>query len=298
MKIVYSPRYRIDIGQHVFPTIKYQLVWQEIQTLGLAAARDLTEPLEASWDELALAHTARYLNKLQTGDFSVAELAQLELPWSVGLREGFRLMTGGTIEAARLAANGGGAVHLGGGFHHAFANHGEGFCLFNDVAVALRVLQRETKIRRVAIVDCDVHHGNGTSMIFALDPDVFTFSIHQQYNYPAFKPPGSLDVALPDGAGDDRYLNDLKSALQKVVAWRPEFVFYLAGADPYRDDQLGGLKLTQVGLKERDRLVFENIRAAGVPFVVTLAGGYARRIEDTVAIHVATVQEAIGGLLL
>ena len=170
-------------------------------------------------------------------------------------------MTGGTVVAAREALADGIAVHLGGGFHHAFANHGEGFCLFNDVALAVRVLQRDGRARRSAIVDCDVHHGNGTAMIFGLDPDVFTFSMHQQHNYPAFKPRGDLDVGLPDGTGDARYLKELRAALLAVMASRPEIVVYLAGADPYHDDQLGGLSLTLDGLRARDRLVFRPFAA-------------------------------------
>jgi acetoin utilization deacetylase AcuC-like enzyme len=183
------------------------------------------------------------------------------------------------------------AVHIGGGLHHAFPNHGEGFCPFNDVAVATRVLQRRG-VERIAIVDLDVHHGNGTAFIFESDPRVFTFSMHQQHNYPMWKPRGSLDVGLPDGARDTTFLAELERALPNVVAHRPQCVFYLAGADPYEDDQLGGLRLTRDGLRRRDRMVFDAVREAGIPLVVTLAGGYARRVDDTVAIHAATIQEA------
>jgi acetoin utilization deacetylase AcuC-like enzyme len=250
--------------------------------------------------------------------------------------EGFRLMVGGTIDAACLAlgkryresflhgtrvdprivkTTPGTVCHIGGGLHHAFANRGEGFCPFNDVAVAVRVLQSHG-IERVAIVDLDVHHGNGTAFIFnprgappprdedrrlerrlsaSADADarVFTFSMHQQHNYPMWKPRGSLDIGLPDGADDARFLRDLAAALPKVMAGDPQCVFYLAGADPYEDDQLGGLRLTQDGLRARDRMVIETVRAAGAPLVITLAGGYARRVEDTVAIHVATIEEAL-----
>jgi acetoin utilization deacetylase AcuC-like enzyme len=213
--------------------------------------------------------------------------------------DGFRLMVGGTIQAARLVCRLDGSplsgcglsIHLGGGLHHAFPNHGEGFCPFNDVAVAIRDLQR-CGVERVAVVDLDVHHGNGTAFVFESDPRVFTFSMHQQHNYPMWKPRGSLDVGLPDGAGDARYLSELERAMPLVMAAHPQCVFYLAGADPYEDDQLGGLKLTRDGLRARDRLVVETVRAAGVPLVITLAGGYARRIEDTVAIHAATIEEA------
>ena len=181
--------------------------------------------------------------------------------------------------------------HIGGGLHHAFPNHGEGFCPFNDVAVAIRVLQAHG-LERVAVVDLDVHHGNGTAFIFESDPRVFTFSMHQQHNYPMWKPRSTLDIGLADGTRDATYLRELERALPQVMAHRPECVFYLAGADPYEDDQLGGLRLTKEGLRTRDRMVIEAVRTADVPLVMVLAGGYARRVEDTVDIHVATILEA------
>ena len=184
------------------------------------------------------------------------------------------------------------AVHIGGGLHHAFPNHGEGFCPLNDVAVAIRVMQSRG-IEHAAVVDLDVHHGNGTAFIFESDPRVFTFSIHQQHNYPVWKPRGSLDVGLPDGVHDAAYLAELEKALPLVMASRPGCVFYLAGADPFEDDQLGGLRLTRQGLRRRDRTVIAAARAAGVPLVTVLAGGYARNVDDTVAIHVATIEEAV-----
>jgi acetoin utilization deacetylase AcuC-like enzyme len=202
-------------------------------------------------------------------------------------------MTGGTIAAATAALEDGAAAHLGGGLHHAFANHGEGFCPLNDVAVAIRVLQRERDLRRAAVVDCDVHHGNGTSMIFERDPDVFTFSIHQQLNYPFFKPRSDLDVGLEDGAGDERYLAALAAALPRVLEGRPEIVVYLAGADPFAGDRLGGLTLTRAGLLARDRLVIDAAREAGIPLATVLAGGYAANVADTVDIHVATIETMI-----
>ncbi len=184
-------------------------------------------------------------------------------------------------------------MHLGGGFHHAHADHGEGFCLFNDVAVAIRALQRDGTVSRAAVVDCDVHHGNGTASIFAGDPTVFTFSIHQQHNYPALKPPSSLDIGLPDGADDREYLAAMERALPLVLASAPDLLCYVAGADPFIGDQLGGLSLTFDGLLRRDTLVLHAALEASVPVVIVLAGGYARRVEDTAAIHLATVEEAV-----
>lgn len=323
MHVFYSPLYEIDLGLHVFPTRKYRLVHDRLLERGLIASRDVVEPATATWEDLGRVHTADYLTKMRTGAMSIEDLAQLELPWSAGMVEGFRVMVGGTIDAALIAC---GittsefrmpeselpiACHIGGGLHHAFPNHGEGFCPFNDVAVAIRVLQARG-IERHAVIDLDVHHGNGTAFIFnpggatpplptrsdrssgqrVADAAVFTFSIHQQHNYPMWKPRGSLDIGLPDGAHDDTYLRELETALPRALAHAPECVFYLAGADPYEDDQLGGLRLTMDGLRARDRMVIEAVRHARVPLVIVLAGGYARRVDDTVAIHAATIEEA------
>jgi len=298
VRVVYSSRYHLDLEGHVWPIDKYRLTFAALVERQLVSPADLIEPIVASWDDLALAHASEYLQKVRAGRLSPEEIAQLELPFSPAIVEGFRLMTGGTMTAAAQAFAPADArwrvmVHLGGGFHHAFANHGEGFCLFNDVAVAIRSLQRKSGLERAAIVDLDVHHGNGTAMMFEREPAVFTFSMHQQHNYPAFKPRSSLDIGLRDGVGDEEYLGRLRQALPAVLASHPQVVFYLAGADPFRDDQLGGLGLSLDGLRRRDRLVFEAARDAEVPVVVTLAGGYARRIEDTVSIHVATVEEAL-----
>jgi acetoin utilization deacetylase AcuC-like enzyme len=304
MQAVYSDRYQIDLGLHVFPTAKYRLIAER-----LSQRPDITlvEPGPATWAELALVHTAEYLGKMRDGTLGDTEVDQLELPWSSEMVEGFRLMVGGTIQAgliacgippndrrggSRTAPTPGVVCHVGGGLHHAFPNHGEGFCPFNDVAVAARVLQ-ERGLARIAIVDLDVHHGNGTAFIFESDPRVFTLSMHQQHNYPLWKPRSTLDVGLPDGAHDATYLRELERALPQAMAHRPQCVFFLAGADPFEDDQLGGLRLTRDGLRRRDRMVIETVRAAGVPLVVTLAGGYARRLEDTVAIHMATIEEAV-----
>ena len=300
MNIIYSARYHIDIGLHVFPTRKYPLVQARLVETGIVGPEAFIEPRPAEWGDLALVHTTEYLRKLQDGTLSPQEAAELELPWSPEMVEGFRLMAGGTIDAALMAcglydagtqSTSSVVCHIGGGLHHAFPNHGEGFCPFNDVAVAIRCLQARG-LERSAVVDLDVHHGNGTAFVFESDPSVFTFSMHQQHNYPMWKPRGSLDIGLPDGAGDVTFLRELERALPEVMASRPQCVFYLAGADPYEHDQLGGLQLTREGLRQRDRMVISAVRSAGVPLVVTLAGGYASRVEDTVAIHAATIEEA------
>ncbi len=293
MRLVWSPRYQFDLGSHVWPTAKYARVRERLLAARTVEASAFVEPEPASWHDLGLVHTPGYLETVRSGRFSPDELARLELPWSPAITEGFRLMVGGTIAAARAALDEGLAVHLGGGLHHAFADHGEGFCLFNDVAVAVRVLQRAGRIRRAAVVDLDVHQGNGTAQIFAGDPTVFTFSMHQEHNYPLDKPPSDLDIGLLDGTGDAAYLQALEAALPRVLASAPDLLCYLAGADPFADDELGGLALTREGLRRRDRLVLKHGMAARVPVVVVLAGGYARRLDDTVAIHVATVEEAL-----
>ena len=303
--VVYSPRYRVDIGAHVFPTNKFRLVHARLLESGILRPSDVVEPEPASWGDLGLVHTSGYLARVRDGTLTAEDLAGLQLPWSVDIVEGFRTMVGGTVQAARMACGLDQSeidhrklsIHVGGGLHHAFASHGEGFCLFNDVAVAVRVLQTRG-IERVAIVDLDVHHGNGTAFIFESDPRVFTFSMHQQHNYPEWKPRGSLDIGLPDGTRDRTFLSRLQQALPAAIASQPQCVFYLAGADPYQDDQLGGLGLTREGLRARDRMVIEAVHRAEVPLVITLAGGYARRVEDTVAIHVATIEEAIGATAL
>ena len=291
--LLYSPAYHVDLGTHVFPTAKYGLVRDRLVAAHVVPETSFVEPPPAQWDDLGLVHTPEYLEKIRAGTLSLAETAVLEIPCTPEIVEGFRRMVGGTIAASRRALTGGLAANLGGGLHHAFPDHGEGFCLFNDVAVAIRRLQRDGALRRVAVVDCDVHHGNGTAAIFQSDPSVFTCSLHQEHNYPALKPAGSLDIGLRDGLADREYLGFLTNATAAVLASEPELIVYLAGADPYRNDQLGGLALSLKGLRERDRLVFRAARQAAVPVVVLLAGGYARRLSDTVAIHAATIEEAV-----
>lgn len=293
MRIVHTDGVELDIGAHVFPTAKYGLVRRALLSRGAVTDAHFVATSPVSWEDLALVHTDEWLTKVRLHALTLEETFRLELPTSPAMIEGFRLMCGGTIDAVRYALADGVAASLGGGLHHAYPGHGEGFCVFNDVAVAIRVAQRDGLVRRAAVVDLDVHHGNGTAAVFAGDEDVFTFSMHQWNNYPADKPPSSLDVHLPDGTADAAYLDQLRMALPAVFAHRPDVICYLAGADPYHDDQLGGLRLTRTGLRARDRLVFEGAKGAGAPIAVTLAGGYARNTDDTVAIHVATIEEAL-----
>jgi acetoin utilization deacetylase AcuC-like enzyme len=285
VKAFYSPRYELALPGHIWPTSKYRLIAEALAP----ALRGSSDFAEASWEDLALVHTREYLDKLRTDTLTPGDIATLELPWRAGMADGFRLMVGGTIAAAAAALDEGAAAHIGGGLHHAFANHGEGFCPLNDIAVAIRVQQRSRRIRRAAIVDLDVHHGNGTAMVFAGDGTVFTFSMHQQHNYPLFKPRGDLDIGLENGAGDERYLALLATALPRVIESRPDLICYVAGADPFAADRLGGLALSRDGLAERDRRVFAAARQAAIPIVTVLGGGYAADVMDTVAIHAATI---------
>jgi acetoin utilization deacetylase AcuC-like enzyme len=320
-KLIYSDEYFLPIGQHVFPAEKYRRVHNALIESGVADPSDFLTPQPASDQDILLVHTPAYVNKLKTGTLSTIEELQMEIPFSPELVHAFWLAAGGSILAAQHALKDGVAVNIGGGFHHAFPDHGEGFCMIHDVAVAIRRMQRDGKIRTAMTVDCDVHQGNGTAAIFAgtrtqSEPlpssgpavlgrkslmrgahagDVFTISLHQENNYPPQKPPSSIDVDLPDGITDDDYLawldNALSSGLRHFTA---DLICYVAGADPYREDQLGGLALTMDGLKKRDELVFRVARAKGIPVMVTYAGGYALRVEDTVEIHCNTVIAAKG----
>jgi acetoin utilization deacetylase AcuC-like enzyme len=317
-KLVYSDDYYLPIGAHVFPAEKYRRIRGQLLGTGVAEASDFITPEPASDQDVLLVHTPQYVHKLKTGTLSAGEELEMEIPYSPELVRAFWLAAGGSILAAEYALKNRIAFNIGGGFHHAFPDHGEGFCMVHDVAVAIRRMQRDDKITRAMTVDCDVHQGNGTAAIFAgtriptgplpstaastLSPtapaklrnahagDVFTISLHQENNYPQWKPPSSIDVDLPDGIGDDDYLAWLDNALSSGLRqFDPELICYIAGADPYREDQLGGLSLSIEGLKRRDQLVFRVARARGIPVMVTFAGGYARRVEDTVTIHCNTV---------
>ncbi len=291
-KLLFHSGLTVDLGTHVFPAQKYRLVRDRLLEGGIADHGDLVTPHPATQEDLLRVHTAEYLRKLRQGDLSEAEIRVLEVPWSKALVEAGTLAAGASIEAARCAKRDGCAIAIGGGFHHAFPDHGEGFCLIHDVAVAIRALRATGSVGRAAVLDLDVHQGNGTAAIFGSDPDTFTVSLHQEGNYPAWKPPSRIDVGLPDGVGDAEYLSALAAPLEALLAFTPELLFYVAGADPYEHDLLGGLRLTLEGLFERDRRVFEAARQAGVPVAVTLAGGYAARTADTVTIHVNTVRAA------
>jgi acetoin utilization deacetylase AcuC-like enzyme len=292
LPVVWHEAYEVDLGPHVYPTAKYRLVLERLLAEGAIAPEQIRRPAPASNAQLLLVHDPLWVRKIAAGLSREEELV-LEVPFSPALRDAAYLCAGGTVLAGRLARERGIAVHLGGGFHHAFADHGEGFCLLNDVAIAIRVLQQEGAIRRAAVIDCDVHQGNGTAAIFDGDPDVFTLSVHQEDNYPTRKPRSDLDIGLEDGAGDEPYLTVLRRHLPEVFEWHhPDLVFYLAGADPYREDQLGGLGLTLEGLWQRDVLVLATAARARSAVAVTLAGGYARRLVDTVQVHCNTVRAA------
>jgi len=295
LKFVYCDAYwMVDIGNHVFPLAKYRRVYETLLSWGVKREYFVV-PQPAQDDDLLRVHSQRYLKKLETGKLSHAEMLALEIPYSPDLLQFAKLHVGGTIIAAEKAMERGVAAHLGGGFHHAFSDHGEGFCVLNDVAVAIEKLKHTGVIQKALIVDCDVHQGNGTAQIFANKDYVFTLSIHQMDIYPAHKPESSLDIGLWTGDGDTEYLGALRPHFPRLFEeFRPDVVFYLAGADPYEKDQLGGLQLSLEGLKERDRVIIEAAHRSKVPLVILLAGGYAFDIEDTVAVHINTIQVAEG----
>jgi acetoin utilization deacetylase AcuC-like enzyme len=258
-----------------------------------AQPEDFVQPEPATDDDVRLVHDAGYVTRLRNGTLSYQDILRLEIPYSRQMVEAFWLAAGGSILAARQAMEDGIGFNLGGGFHHAFPGHGEGFCAINDVAIAVRRLQADGRIKRAMVVDVDVHHGNGTAAVFADDPSVFTLSIHQFNNYPSEKPLSSLDIHLPDGTGDAEYLHRLGNGYRAALSmFHPELLLYVAGADPYVEDQLGGLSLTFEGLMERDRLVLRTALAQHVPVAIVLAGGYAQSVEDTITIHANTAAVA------
>jgi len=292
--LIYHDGYDLKFGAHVFPSQKYRLIRACLIDEYIAGPEDFLTPEPATAEQLQLVHTPDWIAKLQSGKLTYHEILKLEVPYSRKMVEAFFLAAGGTLLAARQALLHGIGFNIGGGFHHAFPGHGEGFCAINDMAVAVRVLQQEHRIRTALVIDCDVHHGNGTAAVFAHDPSVFTISIHHFNNYPTEKPPSTVDIHLGDGVGDQEYLEKLRSAYDTAVCgFRPDLVVYVAGSDPYYDDKLGGLSLTREGLFLRDRVVFDAALRQGVPVAVTLAGGYARKLEDTVTLHMRTVKAAL-----
>ena len=292
-KVVYHDRYDLNLGAHVFPSQKFRLIAEALAEEEIASREDFLQPSPASDEDVLRVHTPEWVRKLKTGTLTASEVMLLEIPYSRELVEAVWLAAGGSILAAQCALRHGFGVNLGGGFHHAYPDHGEGFCAIHDVAVAIRRLQADKAIANAIVVDTDVHHGNGTAAIFRNDPSVFTISIHQLNNYPGHKPPSTIDLDMDDRVEDDEYLGALLPAVQKGLdEFRPDILFYVGGADPFCEDQLGGLCLTKKGLIERDRRVFEEARRRGIPVVTTLAGGYARRVEDTVRIHVNTILAA------
>jgi acetoin utilization deacetylase AcuC-like enzyme len=320
-KLIYDERFRLPLGQHIFHADKYQRVFERLIAHGAATREDFVSAPPASDEDILLVHTFHWVDKLRTGMLTVREELELEVPYSAELVDAFWQIAGNSIAAADYALRDGCAINIGGGFHHAFPDHGEGFCVVNDIAVAIRAMQRAGKIARALVVDLDVHQGNGTAAIFGTgEPEpfprpawsagltgpnrpahmkysaakeVFTVSMHQESNYPYWKPASSIDVNLPDGIDDDEYLEWLHKALRSSrERFEPELISYVAGADPFEHDQLGGLGLTVEGLKQRDKIVFEFARDLGCPVMATFAGGYAEEIEDTVTIHTNTVLAA------
>jgi len=292
-QLVYHPGYDLNLGEHVFPSQKFRLIRDRMLSDGLAGSEDFVQPEAAPDEDILAVHDADWVHRLKTGTLTYYDILKLEVPYSRRMVEAFWLAAGGTTLAARLALADGVGFNIGGGFHHAFPDHGEGFCAIHDVAVAIRRLQKDGLIRRAMVVDCDVHHGNGTAAIFAADPSVFTLSIHQLNNYPSEKPPSDIDIDLADETGDDEYLERLRAACVPALAeFQPDLLLYVSGADPYYQDQLGGLSLTIEGLQARDRLVFSSALMHHIPVAVALAGGYAVELDDTVTIHVNTARAA------
>lgn len=291
MQVFYSPRYYADIGTgHVFPIRKFELVRDQLLAEGTLQASEIVEPEPASIEDVLLVHTEDYVSRLCNGTLTAKEIRRLGLPWSESLVRRSFYAVGGTLAATHASLAEGYSSNLAGGTHHSFPERGEGFCVLNDVAIAIRAMRARKIIRRAAIVDGDVHQGNGTATIFSGDNDTFTFSMHGANNYPLFKAQSSLDIELPDGTSDDEYLDCLARHLPAVLAHDPDIVFYLAGADPYAGDKLGRLALSIDGLRARDKFVLSECLAREVPVVTVMSGGYGKEIDDTIEIHCNTIR--------
>ncbi|MDQ3088472.1 MAG: histone deacetylase [Acidobacteriota bacterium] len=290
-KIYYSPYYYADIGEgHVFPIRKFELVRDKLLAEGTLQANEIIEPQPAKVEDLRLVHTENYITRLVDGTLTAKEVRKLGLPWSKSLVRRTFLAVSGTINASFHALETGVSSNLAGGTHHAFPDRGEGFCVLNDVAVAVRVLQQAQQAQRFLIIDCDVHQGNGTAFIFKDEEEVFTFSMHGAKNYPLFKEKSNLDIELKDGTGDAEYLETLNEALPRIFLHNPDLIFYLGGADPFEKDKLGRLNLTKKGLYARDEMVVHYAKEHHVPIVTVMSGGYALDINDTVEIHCNTIR--------
>lgn len=294
MQVFYTDQFVLPLPDgHRFPMRRYSLLRETLQERGIVPRERFHVPAAATDDQLRLVHTAAYVERVRTGDLSEDEQRRIGFPWSPQMVERSRRSVGATISAGRAALGERVAVNLAGGTHHAFTDRGSGYCVFNDVAVAIRVLQSEQRVRRCVVIDLDVHHGDGTAAIFAEAPDVFTVSLFARKAFPSRKPPGSLDVPLEPGTRDAEYLAALDAAFRVVEAEaRFDIVFYLAGADPFEKDLLGGLALTKAGLVERDRRVFRFARRHSLPVAISMAGGYASDVRDIVDIQARTVELA------
>jgi len=291
MQVFYSPRYYAEIGEgHIFPIRKFELVRDKLLAEGTLNLSEIVEPAPAIIEDVLRVHTEDYITRLRNGALTNKEIRRLGLPWSESLVRRSFYAVGGTISAALHAFEDGYCSNLAGGTHHSFADRGEGFCVLNDVAIAIRTLRARGVIGRAAIVDCDVHQGNGTATIFAGDPDTFTFSMHGANNYPLFKARSSLDVELKDGTGDGEYLQVVNESLQLVFAHEPEIIFYLAGADPFAGDKLGKLNLSVEGLRARDERVLRECYVREIPVTTVMSGGYGKQLSDTVEIHCNTIR--------
>jgi len=294
LKVFYSDHFVLPLPEgHRFPMVKYSMLRERVAASGICAPDELRVPHPVSDEEILRAHEWTYLRRVVEGTLTRSEMRRIGFPWSERMVERSRRASGGTLGACRAALEEGFAANLAGGTHHAFAGQGEGYCVFNDSAIAARAVQAEGLVERVVVVDTDVHQGNGTAAILRGDPTVFTFSIHGARNFPFRKEKSDLDAPLPDGADDGEFLGALERGLEEALeASRAGLAIYLAGADPYEDDRLGRLRVSKEGLAERDRLVLETCRERGIPVAVTMAGGYARKVADTVEIHFRSVERA------
>ncbi len=289
MRVVYSEKYvTMDLEGHIFPNIKYKKILEELLRLGVVKENEVEEPIPISPEDLKIVHDPEYIEDFVNLRWTW-RTSRSEMPLNRSIVEGFTLMAGGTLKASYIALEDGFGYHIGGGFHHAYEDHAEGFCYVNDIAFAIKKLLIEGKINRAAVVDCDLHQGNGTAHIFRNEPRVFTFSIHQEYLYPVPKEKSDLDIGLPNLTSDEKYLGILSEVIPGIYDdFKPEFVVYQAGADPYRGDVLGDLMLSIEGLKKRDEIVLGEAHRRGIPVAITLGGGYAPELMDTVRIHVNT----------